>query len=192
MSSKTRTAKQAAKDRAALKRLRDSGTYSGKIDLRKAPTRYQLQKIAGLKGKRKSSKKELPPATKTPGASVKRSTMTEKQVRELKPATRNQLITYALPFKRRGSDDLEWRRFTHAGLNKFLNEYKSDDPEGKAEWKQYAVREVWTFDKPAEKTDMRRKTELYFSGVRISEPQGGVVQKRKPNKKGHRGQRKGK
>jgi len=194
MSSKYRTAKQAARDRAALKRLRDSGDYRGKVDLRKAPTRYQRQKIAELKAKRsrksaRSPARKMPPATKTPGAKVKRTTLTEKQVRELKPTTKNKMVTYALPFLRKGQLEPEWRRFTHAGLLKFLNEYKADDPEGKAEWRAYAVREEWFFDTPDEKKDMRRETDLYFSGVRIDAPKGGVVQRRKPNKKGHRGQR---
>src|SRR5690349_2068074 len=87
MPSKIRSASQARKDRAALKRLRDSGTYTGKIDLRKAPTPYQLKKIAAIKGKRVSKsrspakpegRRRMPPKQKVPGATIKRRVISEK------------------------------------------------------------------------------------------------------------------
>ena len=187
MPSKKRTASQAARDKAALKRLRKSGIFRGKIDLRKPPSKAALKKIAELTALRKAKsrsrlsgkagkrgKRPLPPKTKTPGATIKRSRMTEKQVRELKPGTDHTLTTYALPFLRKGQVEPEWRRFTRAQLTKFLNEYKADDPEGKAEWKSYAVKETWTFTSKAEVADMRRETNLYFSGVRITEPKGKI------------------
>lgn len=175
-----RSSKQAAKDRAALKRLKKSGIYRGKIDLRKAPTKYQLQKLAALKSAAKSkrggkSKQPLPPKTKTPGAKVKRTRMTEKQLRDMKPAaTKHELTTYALPFLRKGQLEPEWRRFTRTQLTKFLNEYKADDPEGAAEWRSYAVKETWTFDTKAEVKEMRKETNYYFSGVRIDAPSGKI------------------
>ena len=186
MPSKSRSASQAAKDKAALKRLQKSGTYGGKIDLRKAPTRYQQKKIAELKASRSRSrsKQPLPPKTKTPGATIKRSRMTEKQLRELKPqAKEHNYTTYALPFLRKGQVEPEWRRFTRTQLSKFLEEYKGDDPEGKAEWRSYAVKETWTFETLREIADMRRETNLFFSGVRIDEPHG-KIQKKLSNKKG--------
>lgn len=185
MANKNRTASQARKDRAALKRLKKAGTFRGKIDLRKAPTKRQRQLIEELK-------RPMPPKQKTPGATIKRTRMTEKEVREVTPKTSHKLTTYALPFLRKGQTEPEWRRFTREQLAKFLNEYKADDPEGKAEWRSYAVREEWTFTTKTERTEFRREADLYFTGVRISEPQGGVTQRRAPNKKKHRGKRKGK
>lgn len=190
MPSKKRSASQAAKDKAALKRLAKSGKYGGKIDLRKAPTRYQLKKIAALsasakaKARRKGrkSKQPFPPRTKTPGATVKRSRLTEKQVRALKPGGEYSLTTYALPFLRKGQEEPEWRRFTLKQLNQFLNEYKGDDPEGAAEWKSYAVKEVWTFETKTEVKEMRAEVNVFFSGVRIDEPQG-KIRKQLKNKK---------
>lgn len=193
MSSKKRTLKQVARDRALLKRLRNSGTYKGKIDLRKAPTPYQLQKLKAIKGKRvpknppKPDKKPLPPKPKIPeGMKLKRGRMTEKQVRALKPKADHKLTTYALPFLRKGSPEREWRRFTGPQLTKFLNEYKSGEPDQAAEWKSYAVREEWSFVTKTERTDFRKSTDLYFSGVRIDEPKGGVTQRRAPNKKSNK------
>lgn len=191
MSSKNRNAKQVAKDRAALKRLRNSGTYKGKIDLRKPPTKYQLLKLKLIKGKkvsRKAAKKPLPPKPRIPdGMKLKRSRMTEKQVRDLKPSGAVKMVTYALPFLRKGQVEPEWRRFTGPALTKFLNEYKAGEPEAAAEWKSYAVKEEWSFLTKTERSEFKRETDLYFSGVRISEPKGGTAQKRKPNKKKHRG-----
>lgn len=190
MPSKNRTASQAAKDKAALKRLRKSGIYKGKIDLRKAPTAYQLKKLDQLRASRKAKggKRPLPPKTKTPGASVKRTRMSEKEVRNLKPAgAKHELTTYALPFLRKGQVEPEWRRFTRTQLTKFLNEYKADDPEGAAEWKSYAVKETWTFDTVKEVREMRKETNIYFSGVRIDGPEG-KIRKRLANKK-RRGKR---
>jgi hypothetical protein len=185
LSIKNRTRAQAAKDRAALRRLNKSGTYRGKIDLRKAPTAYQLKKIAELAAKKRAgkkpgkksakAKKPLPPKQKVPGATIKRRRMSEKEVRNLKPKGDHKLVTYALPFRRKGSEEPEWRRFTRAQLTKFLNEYKADDPEERAEWRSYAVREEWTFATKTERTSFREETDLYFSGVRISEPQGGFT-----------------
>lgn len=86
---------------------------------------------------------------------------------------------------RKGRPDPEWRRFTPEQLRKFLAEYK--DEEGAAEWREYAVRETWTFQTKSERKTFRKETDLYFSGVRIEAPQGGVTQKRAPNKKRHRG-----
>lgn len=180
MPSKKRTASQAANDKAALKRLQKSGKYRGRIDLRKAPTAYQLKKIAQLKAARKA--RAMPPKTKTPGATVRRSRMTEKQVRELKPSQEHKLTTYALPFLRKGESEPEWRRFTAKQLTQFLNEYKADDPDGKAEWRSYAVKETWTFESKAQVKTMRDETNIYFSGVRIDEPQGRI-RKRLKNKK---------
>lgn len=183
MSSKTRTAKQAAKDRAALKRLKKSGTYRGKIDLRKAPTPYQLKKIKALaKSKAKTQSKEkraMPPAAPSRGgAKVKRDVLTEKQVRGLKPSEgKYELTTYALPFHRKGRDEPEWRRFTRNQLIKFLEEYKGDNPDEMNEWKSYAVRETWTFPSRSEQTEMRRDVNLFFSGARIDEPNGEIVKK---------------
>ena len=181
MPSKKRTASQAARDKAALKRLRKSGIFRGKIDLRKPPSRAALKKIAELRAKRArhggpklKARRLLPPKTKTPGATIKRTRLSEKQVRDLKPGADHTLTTYALPFLRKGQVEPEWRRFTRAQLTKFLNEYKADDPEGKAEWKSYAVKETWTFTSKAEVADMRRETNLYFSGVRITEPKGKI------------------
>lgn len=198
MSTRNRTRKQAARDRALLKRLVNSGTYRGKIDLRKAPSKYQLQKIAELAtskkrggAKTKRAKQSLPPKHKVPGATIRRKRISEREVRELSPTGGDyRLTTYALPFLRKGQEEPEWRRFTASGLTKFINEYKADDPEGGAEWKRYAVRETWTFETKTEKSDFRKEADVYFSGVRISEPQGGISQKRRPNKKGHRGSRK--
>lgn len=184
MPSKSRSASQAAKDKAALKRLAKSGTYGGKIDLRKAPTRYQQKKIAELKASRSRKSQPLPPKQKTPGATIKRSRMSEKQLRELKPKGKEYgLTTYALPFLRKGEIEPEWRRFTYRQLSKFLEEYKGDDPEGKAEWRSYAVKETWTFERPSDVTEMRRETNLFFSGVRIDEPHG-QIKKKLSNKKG--------
>lgn len=178
MPSKKRSASQAAK--AALKRLQKSGIYGGKIDLRKAPTRYQLKKLAELKAKRSRPKQPLPPKQRTPGAKVKRTRMTEKQVRDLKPgAGKHELTTYALPFLRKGQLEPEWRRFTRSQLTKFLAEYKADDPEGAAEWKSYAVKETWSFDTVAEVRTMRKDTNLYFSGVRIDAPEGKIKKVRR-------------
>jgi hypothetical protein len=174
-----RSAKQAAKDKAALKRLQKSGIYRGKIDLRKAPSRYQLSKLTELKSKRQP----LPPKTKTPGAKIKRTRMSEKQVRGLKPGGRDhKLTTYALPFLRKGQLEPEWRRFTRTQLTKFLEEYKGDDPDGAAEWRSYAVKEEWTFATKQEVSEMRKEINIFFSGVRIDEPHG-KIKKRLKNKK---------
>jgi hypothetical protein len=175
MPSKKRNASQARKDRAALKRLQKSGTYRGKIDLRKAPSDYQLKKIRELKENTRSRKQPLPPKTKTPGAKVKRTRMSAKELKNVKVG-KHKLVTYALPFLRKGQREPEWRRFTAKGLNQFLNEYKADDPEGKAKWKEYAVREEWTFETKTERTDFRHEADLYFSGRRIDEP-NGVIRK---------------
>lgn len=196
MSTKGRSASQVAKDRAALKRLQKSGLYKGKIDLRKAPSKYQLKKLdelsalpkaksrsrlSGKAGKR--GKQPLPPKTKTPGAKVKRTRMSEAEVRNLKPTTKkHELTTYALPFLRRGQQEPEWRRFTRQQLTKFLAEYKGDDPEAAAEWKSYAVKETWTFDTKAEVKEKRAEVNVFFSGVRISEPHG-KIKKTLPRKK---------
>lgn len=195
MPNKSRTLAQARKDRAALKRLRNSGTYTGKIDLRKPPTRYQLAKIKALKGKRVSktgakTRRKLPPKQKVPGASIKRRVISEKEVRKIPAAGGDYTMkTYALPFLRKGHVEPEWRRFTRAQLTKFLNEYKADDPEGRAEWKSYAVEETWTFASKTEKTEFKRETDIFFSGVRIAEPHG-VIKKRLRNiKKTKRGRK---
>lgn len=184
-----RSSKQAAKDRAALKRLRNSGKYKGKIDLRKPPTKYQLTKIKSLRGKRvaksKARKSRRPPATKTPGMRAKRSELTAKQVRNLKEPS-HKLTTYALPFLRKGQDEPEWRRFTYKQLRQFIAEYKADDPEAGAEWMSYAVKEHWTFDTLAQVSEMRKETNVYFSGVRIDEPNGKIrkrVKRKKRTKK---------
>src|SRR5579872_6633894 len=168
MSTKRRSKAQARKDRAALKRLQKSG-YRGKIDLRKAPTKYQLQKIRDLK---QGGKRKLPSKQKVPGAKITRKVLTEKEVRELTPKGGNKLTTYALPFLRKGQTEPEWRRFTRSQLTKFLAEYKEGDPDGAAEWRSYAVRETWTFPSKDAKSQFRKETDLYFSGVRIDEPQG--------------------
>ncbi|MEB2619739.1 hypothetical protein, partial [Kocuria rosea] len=185
VATKNRSASQARKDRAALKRLQKSGIFKGKIDLRKKPTRRQRELIEQLK-------RPLPPKQKVDGATIKRTRMSETEVRNITPATQHKLTTYALPFLRKGQTEPEWRRFTREQLAKFLNEYKADDPEGKAEWRSYAVREDWTFGTKTERTEFRREADLYFTGVRISEPQGIKTQRRAPNKKAHRGRRKGK
>lgn len=96
------------------------------------------------------------------------------------------LTTYALPFLRKGRVKPEWRRFTPSQLRKFLAEYKAGDEEGAAEWREYAVRETWTFETKRERGDFRRETDLYFSGVRIVAPNGAKAQRRAPNKKKHR------
>lgn len=44
--SNSRSKAQAARDRRALKILREKGLYSGKLDLRKRPTRYQRAQLA--------------------------------------------------------------------------------------------------------------------------------------------------
>lgn len=176
MPSKTRSSAQARKDRAALNRLRNSGTYSGKIDLRKAPTPYQLKKIAALKGKRISKsapKRAMPPKQKTPGATIKRRVISEKDVRKIPAEGGNySMKTYALPFLRKGRPEPEWRRFTRSQLTKFLAEYKAGDEEGAAEWREYAVEETWTFGTKTEKADFRKDVDLYFSGRRIDQPNG--------------------
>lgn len=189
MANKKRTASQARKDKAALKRLQKSGLFRGKIDLRKAPTKTQLKRIAELKAKRQP----LPPRQKTPGATISRKRISKAQLeKDGADKAGAKLTTYALPFLRRGESEPEWRRFTREQLKKFLAEYKGDDTEGAAEWRSYAVRETWTFKTKTERAGFRKETDLYFSGVRISEPQGGITQRRKPNKKAHRGKRKGK
>lgn len=180
-----RSSKQAAKDKAALKRLQKSGTYSGKIDLRKAPSPYQLKKIAALK----AAKSKSPPKSKS-GPTVSKKRIDGRNLDKM-PAPKNVLTTYALPFKRRGQDEPEWRRFTYKGLRAFLAEYKAGDADGAAEWQSYAVRETWTFP-PTTKTDVaaiKREANMYFTGIRISAPKGGTVQKRAPNKKKHRGRK---
>jgi hypothetical protein len=181
-----RSSKQVAKDKAALKRLQKSGTYSGKVDLRKAPTPYQLKKIKALADARKKSGKKA-----APGPTVKKSRISDANLKALKEP-KHKLTTYALPFLRRGQSEPEWRRFTYKGLRAFLAEYKGGDPEGAAEWQSYAVREEWTFPPttPAEIKEIKTQANLYFTGTRIDEPKGGVRQKRGPNKKRHRGKRK--
>jgi hypothetical protein len=182
MPTKSRTKAQVRKDRAALKALKKSG-YKGKIDLRKRPSKYQAAKIKTLKASKSKKGKPLPPKQKVPGATIKRSRMTEKQVRNIAPGKDRKLTTYALPFLRKGYAEPEWRRFTRSQLSKFLNEYKADDPEGKAEWRSYAVKEEWTFATKTEKTEFKRETDVYFSGVRISEPKGKIRKKLKAKKK---------
>lgn len=165
MSSKSRTKSQARKDRAALKRLQKSGTYSGKIDLRKAPSKYQLKKIAELK----QAAKPMPPKSRVPGAKITRKRMTEKEVRNITPATKqSRLTTYALPFRRKGQPN-EWRRFTLKQLTQFLNEYKEDEEE-RAEWRRYAVKETWSFENKSKRDEFKTDTDLYFSGRRIDAP----------------------
>lgn len=185
MPNTSRSSRQAARDRAALKRLRKSGIYKGKIDLRKAPTRYQLQKLEQLRAAKSRKSQPLPPRQKTPGATVKRTRISGKQLETLKPSAGHKLTTYALPFLRKGESEPEWRRFTHTGLAKFLYEYKTaqGDEEGAKEWRSYAVKEVWTFDTKAEVSGMRRDSNVFFSGVRIDGP-SGKIQKRMSNKKG--------
>lgn len=124
----------------------------------------------------------MPPKQKTPGATIKRKRMTEKEVRELPPRGFD-LTTYALPFLRKGQSEPEWRRFTRSQLTKFLAEYKAGDEEGAAEWRSYAVRETWTFTTKTEKSEFVTDTDLYFSGRRIDEPKGGARYQRKT--KGH-------
>lgn len=188
MTSTGRSSKQAARDRAALKRLRASGLYSGKIDLRKAPTRYQLKKIETLKTSRKAKSKTKPapkpqpPRQKVPGATIKSREISHKQLKNLKEP-KHKLTTYALPFLRKGQDEPEWHRFTYTGLRKFLADYKPDDPEGAAEWQSYAVAEQWTFDTAKDVTEKRRETNVYFTGVRIAEPKGKIRKKIKRSKK---------
>jgi hypothetical protein len=181
-----RSSKQVAKDKAALKRLQKSGTYSGKVDLRKKPTPYQLKKIKALADARKKSGKKP-----EPGPTVKKSRISDAKLKALKEP-KHKLTTYALPFLRRGQSDPEWRRFTYKGLRAFLAEYKGGDPEGAAEWQSYAVREEWTFPPttPAEIKEIKTQANLYFTGTRIDEPKGGIRQRRKPNAKAHRGRRK--
>lgn len=185
MPSTGRSSKQAARDRAALKRLRKAGTYSGKIDLRKPPTRYQLKKIEALKAKapaktkakaKPPAKRARPPRTKTPGVKIRETELSREQLKKLK-APKHKLTTYALPFLRKGTDEPEWRRFTYKGLITFLHEYKPDDPEGAAEWKAYAVKEHWTFATIKEVTAKRAKANVYFSGIRITGPDGDEVQR---------------
>lgn len=171
MATTKRTAKQVAKDKAALKRLKKSGSYSGKIDLRKAPTKYQLKKLAELKSK--SARKPRPTKQKIPGARITQTEVSAKQLAKLK-APKHSLTTYALPFLRKGQQEPEWRRFTYKQLRAFLAEYKPDDPEGAAEWLSYAVAEKWSFDTVAQVAGMRKETNLYFSGVRISHPEGQI------------------
>lgn len=184
MTNIVRSSKQAARDRAALKRLRKSGIYKGKIDLRKAPSRYQLAKIKTLAkpkaSKKSKTKQPLPPKSKTPGAKVRRSRMTEKQVRDLKPNAggKHSLTTYALPFLRKGQSEPEWRRFTRTQLTKFLAEYKAGDDEGAAEWRSYAVKETWTFNTKSEVQDMRSEVNTFFSGVRVDQPVGKILKRR--------------
>jgi hypothetical protein len=177
-----RSSKQAAKDKAALKRLQKSGTYSGKVDLRKAPTPYQLKKIKALAEAARAKR-----AKDKSGPTVKKSRVSEKQMKALKEP-KHKLTTYALPFLRRGEKEPEWRRFTYKGLRAFLAEYKAGDPEGAAEWQSYAIREEWTFPPttPAEITEIKREANLYFTGTRIDAPKGGIRRRRKPNKKPHR------
>lgn len=165
-----RSSKQAARDRAALKRLAKSGKYSGKIDLRKAPTKYQLKKISELKA---AAPKPRPSKQKIPGATVRQSEVSAKQLKNLK-APKHTLTTYALPFLRKGHAEPEWRRFTYKQLRAFMAEYKPDDPAEAAEWMSYAVKEHWTFDTVAQVAGMRKETNLYFSGARISEPNGTI------------------
>lgn len=185
MPSKNRSSTQARKDRAALKKLRDSGTYTGKIDLRKAPTKYQLSKIKALKGKRKGgAKPKMPPKQKVPGAKITRRAISEKEVRDIPASGGNYTMkTYALPFLRKGQAEPEWRRFTRSQLTKFLAEYKAGDEEGAAEWRSYAIEETWSFPSKTTKSEFKRDTDLYFSGRRIDEPQGGARYQRKT--KGH-------
>lgn len=179
MATKKRSASQAAKDKAALKRLRDSGTYTGKIDLRKPPTRYQLDKIKALKGKR-VSKRKLPPKQNVPGAKISRRVISEKQTRDIPAEGGNySMKTYALPFLRKGQVEPEWRRFTRSQLTKFLAEYKAGDEEGAAEWRSYAVEETWTFPTKTAKGEFKKSTDLYFSGVRIDHPEGVARKMRK-------------
>ena len=166
-----RSSKQVAKDRAALKRLKKSGIYSGKIDLRKAPTRYQLKKLEQLKSAAKT-KRPRPTKQKIPGAKITQSEVSEKQLKNLK-APKHTLTTYALPFLRKGQQEPEWRRFTYRQLRAFLAEYKPDDEEA-AEWMSYAVAEKWSFDTAAQVAGMRKETNLYFSGVRIAAPEGEI------------------
>lgn len=178
MSSKRRSSAQARKDRAALKRLQKSGTYSGKIDLRKAPSKYQLQKIAALK----TASKPMPPKTRVPGAKITRQRMTEKEIRKLTPNSKqSKLTTYALPFRRKGKDN-EWRRFTLKQLTTFLNEYKEDEEE-RAEWRRYAVRETWIFDTKGKRDEFKTETDLYFSGRRIEKPNAAGFAKTKGRNK---------
>jgi hypothetical protein len=187
MPSTRRNAKQAAKDKAALKRLQKSGIYKGKIDLRKAPTKYQLKKLEQLKSraKSKSPRQPLPPKTKTPGAKVTRKRMTEAEVRAIKPsAKKHELTTYALPFLRRGQQEPEWRRFTRTQLRKFMDEYKGDDPEAAEEWMSYAVKETWTFDTKAKVKEKRAEVNVFFSGVRIDQPHGKIRKTLKRKKRG--------
>lgn len=117
----------------------------------------------------------MPPKKRVPGAKIKRERMTEKQVRDLKPASKQaKLTTYALPFRRKGQKEPEWRRFTLKQLTQFLNEYKDDDEE-RAEWRRYAVRETWTFPTKIKRDEFRHDTDLYFYGRRISEPSRNFV-----------------
>lgn len=172
---KKRSASQAAKDKAALKRLQKAGTYRGKIDLRKAPTKRQSELIKELSAKRgKRSKQKMPPATPVKDAKITRKKLTAKQ---LSKERKSALTTYALPFLRRGRDEPEWRRFTYTQLQKFMAEYKGDDPDAAEEWMSYAVRESWVFDTPDEKTEFRSEVNLYFSGRRIDEPHGKIRKK---------------
>lgn len=196
-----RSSKQVARDRAALKRLQKSGIYSGKIDLRKAPSRYQRQKIAELaarkKGKKAASKpakratRVRPPKKTANGARIRQREISQKQLKNL-PEPKHKLTTYALPFLRKGQEEPEWRRFTYRQLKQFLAEYKPDDPEGAAEWMSYAVAEHWTFPTKQQATDMRRDTNLYFSGRRINEPQGRIRKKIKPKHRAKKKRSKGK
>lgn len=178
--SKNRSASQARRDRAALKRLQKSGTYSGKIDLRKAPSRYQLEKIAALKSRSKP-KQPMPPKSKPPeGGKITRKRLSKK---ELEREPRYKLTTYALPFLRKGKSEPEWRRFTWAQLQKFMVEYKGDDTEGADDWLSYAVRETWTFSNSQEKKEFKTDVDLYFSGRRIDAPHGKIAATRARKRK---------
>lgn len=121
----------------------------------------------------------MPPKARVPGATIRRDTLSHAQLKDIAKPT-HKLTTYALPFLRKGQNEPEWRRFTHDGLKKFLAEYKADDPDGAAEWKAYAVRERWTFATLKEVATERREVNVYFSGVRIDEPNGKIVRRIKP------------
>lgn len=165
MAKPVRTKKQAARDKSALKKLRDLGIIRA-FDARKKPTRGQLQKIkeyADVIAAKKVSQKTagVPPRAgeklfktkdgkiigirKVGGRVVKSRFRKVKTPSEIeKPATPK---TYAVPFIRGrdafGKAILQWMRWNSwEGLREFMSRY--EDPEASnyyKDWTEYVVEE---------------------------------------------------
>jgi hypothetical protein len=135
----------------------------------------------------------MPRKRKVAGAKVRRKKISGRTL-EKEPRPTNRLTTYALPFLRKGRG-LDWRRFTYDQLKNFLAEYKPDDAEGAEEWREYAVRESWTFDSVRKRDTFKRDVERPFFGKVIGEAdkspvakarKGRAIERRKGKRKASR------